>query len=233
MGARLNILTTCFLQDIHKLREEMKEKEAIKEAEARRRGKITSELSTQFVTETCLLEKAEDAKARAAIKAQIEADKKARAEKAAREKALRDGQAVPQAATPVASASTPLAASTGPKEYKETRLQLRLEGVPAPLTTTLSSDSRKHHSQFSFHSDARKSTLCSRRICRESESRLQCEYPRSYADFPKVPGNFYPVFILLYIVPENASIVQIFPNLSKNSGLLLLRQVQVTFVTPI
>ena len=36
-------------------------------------------------------EKIEDAKARAAVKAQIEADKKARAAKAAREKAAREG----------------------------------------------------------------------------------------------------------------------------------------------
>ncbi|KAG2057503.1 hypothetical protein BDR06DRAFT_994966 [Suillus hirtellus] len=38
--------------------------------------------------------KLEDAKAKAAVKAQIEADKKARAEKAAWEKALRDGQPI-------------------------------------------------------------------------------------------------------------------------------------------
>lgn len=88
-------------------------------------------------------EKIEDAKARAAVKAQIEADKKARAEKAAREKALRDGQVVE--ATPVA-APTPAAAaaSTSSRDAKETRLQIRLSTGGPPLTTTLPSEARKH-----------------------------------------------------------------------------------------
>ena len=69
------------------------------------------------------VDKIEDAKARAAVKAQIEADKKARAEKAAKEKALREGQSIP----PVASTSTspaPSAVATVKKEYNETRLQV-------------------------------------------------------------------------------------------------------------
>jgi multidrug efflux pump subunit AcrA (membrane-fusion protein) len=109
-------------KDINKLKEEMKVKEVIKEAEAKRREKL------------------EDAKARAAVKAQIEADRKARAEKTAREKALREGQVVE--ATP-AAAPTPAAvaaAATASRDAKETRLQIRLSTGGPPLTTSLSSD---------------------------------------------------------------------------------------------
>lgn len=93
------------------------------------------------------LEKIEDAKAKAAIKAQIEADKKARAEKAAREKALRDGQPLPEASGSVnpprpAAAAAPTSGMAG-KDFKETRLQIRLSTGGQPYTTTLSSDARK------------------------------------------------------------------------------------------
>lgn len=91
-------------------------------------------------------EKVEDAKAKAAIKAQIEADKKARAEKAAREKALRDGQPVPDSsasAGPSRPAAAPAAAVAG-KDFKETRLQIRMSTGGQLYTTTLSSDARKN-----------------------------------------------------------------------------------------
>lgn len=93
-----------------------------------------------------LVDKIEDAKARAAVKTQIEADKKARAEKAAREKALREGQPIPASSAdpssaPVAPAA--LAANTSAsKEHKETRLQIRLQGGQ-PYTTTLPVDARE------------------------------------------------------------------------------------------
>jgi hypothetical protein len=89
-------------------------------------------------------EKIEDAKAKAAIKAQIEADKKARAEKAAREKALRDGQPLPESSssTAPARAAAPAAGVAG-KDFKETRLQIRMSTGGQPYTTTLSSDARK------------------------------------------------------------------------------------------
>ncbi|KAI0766042.1 ubiquitin-related domain-containing protein [Irpex lacteus] len=115
-------------QDLGAIREELKAKEAIKEAEAKRREKI------------------EDAKARAAIKAQIEADKKARAEKAAREKALREGRPYPDsgaaAPAPAAATSSAPAAAAGVagKDYPQTRLQIRLASGGQPYTTTLSSD---------------------------------------------------------------------------------------------
>jgi len=112
-------------KDMNKIKEDLKLKEAMKEAEAKKREKI------------------EDAKAKAAIKAQIEADKKARAEKAAREKALRDGQPIPDstaaAAGPSRPAAAPAAAVAG-KDFKETRLQIRMSTGGQPYTTTLSSE---------------------------------------------------------------------------------------------
>ena len=92
-------------------------------------------------------EKIEDQKARAAVKAQIEADKKARAEKAAREKALREGKPLPGAeqAGPSPPAAGAGAASAAPKvagrDYPETRLQIRMASGGPPYTTTLPSDS--------------------------------------------------------------------------------------------
>ncbi|KAI0690973.1 ubiquitin-related domain-containing protein [Cytidiella melzeri] len=114
-------------KDMNAIREELKVKEAIKEAEAKRREKV------------------EDAKARAAIKAQIEADKQARAEKAAREKALREGRPFPDgggaARAPVAAAPVPSTASgVSGKDYAQTRLQIRMARGGQPYTTTLSSD---------------------------------------------------------------------------------------------
>ena len=88
------------------------------------------------------LEKIEDAKAKAAVKAQIEADKKARAEKAAREKALRDGQPIidsPSSTGP----SRPAPATTVPKkDFAETRLAIRMASGGQQYTTTLPSDAR-------------------------------------------------------------------------------------------
>ncbi|KAG7445167.1 uncharacterized protein BT62DRAFT_933591 [Guyanagaster necrorhizus] len=114
-------------KDMNKIKEELKVKEAIKEAEQRKRDKI------------------EDAKAKAAVKAQIEADKKARAEKAAREKALREGKPITDNLSTTAPATSPApaaASSSGVKgrEFKETRLQIRMSSGGQPYTTTLSSD---------------------------------------------------------------------------------------------
>ncbi|KAI6164516.1 ubiquitin-related domain-containing protein [Pisolithus thermaeus] len=118
--------------DLNKIKEELKAKEMIKEAEQKRK------------------EKADDAKARAAIKAQIEADKKARAEKAAREKALREGKSIvdgqsesnntTSSSVAVASSSSGVAG----KDFKDTRLQIRLASGGTPYTTTLPSDSTLH-----------------------------------------------------------------------------------------
>ncbi|THG96071.1 hypothetical protein EW026_g5690 [Hermanssonia centrifuga] len=115
----------CDPKDINEIREELKQKEIIKEAEAKRREKV------------------EDAKARAAIKAQIEADKKARAEKAAKEKALREGKAFPETSAPATSASAPsgsIASGIAGRDYPQTRLQIRMASGGQPYTTTLASD---------------------------------------------------------------------------------------------
>ncbi len=65
---------------------------------------------------------------------QIEADKRARAEKTAREKSLREGQppaelqshqTAPTTASSVAAGASSSSASTTKKEYTETRLQVR------------------------------------------------------------------------------------------------------------
>ncbi|KAG1747966.1 ubiquitin-related domain-containing protein [Suillus paluster] len=112
-------------KDIGKLKDEMKAKELVKEAEQKRREKL------------------EDAKAKAAVKAQIEADKKARAEKAAREKALREGQVIVDAAASASTAPSATASSssgTTGKDFKDTRLQIRMATGGAPYTTTLPSD---------------------------------------------------------------------------------------------
>ena len=89
-----------------------------------------------------------------AIKAQIEADKKARAEKFAREKAIRDGQPIPgQSSAPVPAPSKPAAALVGVagKDYQETRLQIRMSTGGQPYTTILRSDARKRQDFSLFY----------------------------------------------------------------------------------
>jgi hypothetical protein len=99
------------------------------------------------VTNASSIEKEADKKAHAAIKAQIEADRRERAQKAAQEKALRDGTAAPAATTTTtttsapAPAAVPATSSLPGREFKETRLQIRLASGGQPLTTTLPSDS--------------------------------------------------------------------------------------------
>lgn len=86
-------------------------------------------------------EKEDDKKALAAIKAQIDADKQERAQKAAREKALREGVPPPAGvAGTSAPSAAPAPASIPGREFKETRLQIRLASGGQPLTTTLPSD---------------------------------------------------------------------------------------------
>ncbi|KAA1470109.1 hypothetical protein DENSPDRAFT_864554 [Dentipellis sp. KUC8613] len=116
-------------KDMDKIKEDLQAKQLKKEAEAKRREKI------------------EDAKAKAEIKAQIEADKRERAAKAAREKALREGRnpdapaaAAPPLAAPAAASSSAGAGVAG-RDFKDTRLQIRLASGGQPYTTTLPSDS--------------------------------------------------------------------------------------------
>ncbi|GAA5918349.1 hypothetical protein JCM6882_007294 [Rhodosporidiobolus microsporus] len=116
-------------------REELKVKEALREAEKRKKEKL------------------DDIAARNKIKAQIEADKKARAEKTAREKALREGRNPDEAVAGASSSSSSVPSATAPqpssatasgekKTYDTARLQIRVPSGPpivhsAPATSTL------------------------------------------------------------------------------------------------
>ena len=114
----------------------------------------SSGAGSRVLTFWLCLEKLEDAKARAAIKAQIEADKRARAEKAAREKALRDGASIPMesSAGPGAS-STPVQPppTVSGKDFKETRLQIRLASGGQPYVSTFSSDASEFATNFAHY----------------------------------------------------------------------------------
>jgi hypothetical protein len=84
-------------------------------------------------------EKIDDAKARAKVKAQIEADRRERAEKTAREKALREGVVLPQEPATTSAPAPPKPTVAG-KDFPETRLQIRMASGGQPYVTTLSSD---------------------------------------------------------------------------------------------
>jgi len=109
-------------KDVGKLRDELKAKESMKDMEKRKQEKL------------------DDSRARAKVKAQIEADKRERAEKAAREKALREGAVLPQEPATTSAAAPPKPAVAG-KDFPQTRLQIRLASGGQPYITTLSSDS--------------------------------------------------------------------------------------------
>lgn len=74
------------------------------------------------------IDKIDDLKAKAAVRAQIEADKAARALKSAREKAIRDGQPVPTAPSTSAPAPAARASASTSNGDGTTRLQFRLMG---------------------------------------------------------------------------------------------------------
>lgn len=77
-------------QDIGQIKEDLQLKEAEKEARQRKQGVLLPIAIKTMIILNLQTDKIDDAKAKAAIRAQIEADKKARAEKAAKEKALRE-----------------------------------------------------------------------------------------------------------------------------------------------
>lgn len=80
------------------------------------------------------VDKIEDAKAKSAVRLQILADKTARAEKFAREKALREGKDVPLFAGTSPSSSIAPAKVVEEKKYNQTRLSIRPSAGGAPLT---------------------------------------------------------------------------------------------------
>lgn len=94
-----------------------------------------------------LTDKIDEAKARARVKAQIEQDKRERAEKTAREKALREGRDPGTTATSTGSVSNAAtapqasAASTSKSDAPQTRLQIRLP-FGQPIVTTRDSQEK-------------------------------------------------------------------------------------------
>jgi hypothetical protein len=104
------------------IKEQLKMKESIKDAELKRK------------------EKAADVEAKRRIQAKIAADKEERRLKNEREKAQRAGQALPPVATAVPE-STPAATSKPASAYTETRLRLQTENGNVmktfPVDTTL------------------------------------------------------------------------------------------------
>jgi hypothetical protein len=151
-------------QESAQIKEDLKNKQILKDIEAKRRGTCraprTHPTSLFFLKNDTMImchtiifaEKEDEKRARAAIKAQIEADKRERAQKAAQEKALREGNPADPAASAAATTSSSAPATAVPvattpstsvpgREFKDTRLQIRLASGGQPLTTTLPSDS--------------------------------------------------------------------------------------------
>ncbi|KAI5120942.1 hypothetical protein M0805_001647 [Coniferiporia weirii] len=113
-------------KDAGSIREDLKAKEAMKAAEQLRKEKL------------------DDARAREEIRRKIEQDKAERRERAEREKLLREGGGAPVVATPAPpapAASTSSGAGSAGRDYKETRLQIRLASGGKPYVTALPSES--------------------------------------------------------------------------------------------
>lgn len=139
-------------QDMGLAREELKKKEALKDQQrktAERKADVSVRIGILYslVTERLLSAHPNDRihleqmEARARVKAQIEADKRERVEKAAREKALREGKVdVATSAAP----TKPLTAPSSSSEFNASEARLRVR-TPAgqwmgtlPVETTLS-----------------------------------------------------------------------------------------------
>lgn len=97
-----------------------------------------------------LLDKLDEAKARVKVKAKIEQDKRERAEKFAREKAIRDGTAPATSLTSVGNVSNeatteqkPAAGSSSKSDSPQTRLQIRLPYGQPIITTRESTEKLK------------------------------------------------------------------------------------------
>ncbi|THH07966.1 hypothetical protein EW145_g3034 [Phellinidium pouzarii] len=123
---------------------EMRENEAIRRKAGKDAGSIRQDLEAKEAikaAESARREKLDEARARAEVKRKIEEDKAERRERAEREKALRAGGSVPVVATPAAPAPTSGTASVAGRDYKETRLQIRLTSGGKPYVTTLPSES--------------------------------------------------------------------------------------------
>jgi hypothetical protein len=121
---------------------EQKEREKMRRITGREITEVKErqkELEMKKAFEQQRREKEEEKLAKARVKAQIEADKKARAEKAEREKLLRQGQPGPadiSGSSAAATAAVPVVSLQG---YSEARIQIRLPTGP-PLTQSFPAD---------------------------------------------------------------------------------------------
>jgi len=117
--------------------EDAKQNEAIRRKAGKDQGQIKEDLKLKEAEKEALQRKKDkqlELEAKNRVKLQIEADKKARADKAAREKALREGKAPPSTDAGASGPST-VAAPTK-SNASQARLQIRLPDGP-PLVTTL------------------------------------------------------------------------------------------------
>lgn len=133
-------------------REEALKNDAIRRKAGKDQAQIKADLQLKAAQQEAAQrakDKLEDAKARAAIKAQIEADKKARIEKAKKEKALREGGVVDVAREEegVKNGSSGSSSLVGgdqatsnaqKKTYDQTRLQIRIP-TGNPIVHTVAS----------------------------------------------------------------------------------------------
>lgn len=124
--------------------EEARENERIRRKAGQDQAQARAELQIKEAEKQAMMrkrERIEEAKAKDRVRQQIEADKRARAEKAAREKELRErgptdvsAVAAGQSATKTGGAATATGGSS--KNYDSARLQIRKQGLP-PMTTTM------------------------------------------------------------------------------------------------
>jgi hypothetical protein len=123
---------------------EQKEREKLRRisgkeiVEAKERQK---EVEMKKAAEQKKREQREEREHRARVKAQIEADKLARAQKAQREKEGQSAVGVSPVSAPPAAASNQSEATVSSKDFTETRIQIRAQGKP-PMTNNFKADDK-------------------------------------------------------------------------------------------
>jgi hypothetical protein len=109
-------------------------KESLKDMEKKKQGTYPPTSFTRYPEQD--IEKLDDAKAQAHIKAQIETDKREQAEKAVREKALREGAPLPKEPA-TTSAAAPLKLVVAGKDFPETMWQICMAGGSVEISSNL------------------------------------------------------------------------------------------------
>jgi len=133
-------------------------------------------------------DKLSEAQAKARVKAQIEEDKKARAEKAAKEKALREGKTVPTGPPePVAAVASSSGSSS--KTHTSARLQIRLPNGGQPLTMTFeSAQTLSDVAAFITEKTGYTSNSFQLSITYPRKTFTSADYSKSLADLQLVPS---------------------------------------------